>query len=90
MENKRKGNYTAYLVPPAQSEGSGVFMSDDLEELKGLWYGAIAIFETPNMTVEHLKEIFNTPQQNAELGSLLKFLRKNFKVVHTDGAFYFE
>lgn len=84
-----KGNYTAYLVPSAQPEGSKVVMDDDLEKLKGEWCGAMEIFETPDMTEEKLKEEIKEAI-GGEMGSVPKAMRKKFKTVYKLGEFFFD
>ena len=82
----KQGNYTAYVVPDIQIEGSGLWMYDDLQEMIDQWYGAIEIFDTPGMTMEKLREI--CPLKDAKIGALLNWLRENYKSVYKSGDFW--
>lgn len=87
MKQMSSGNYTGYGVPPTQIEGSGVFMSDDIEEIKKQWFGAMEIFDTPDMTIDKLKAEF--PETvGAVQGTLLKALRTKYKTVWKEGEFF--
>ncbi len=83
-----KGNYTAYAVPPAQSEGSAIYLHDDIEKLKGKWYGAMEIFETPGATLEKHVKAFQ--RKDAEMGDFCKWLRERYKLVWKDNDFFFD
>jgi hypothetical protein len=70
-----EGNYTMYAVALIQVEASRCYMSNDLDLLKTVPFGAFAIFDTPSMTMTMLKEKF--PEAiGAEQGTLLKLLRE--------------
>lgn len=83
-----KGNYTMYAVPCIQVEGSGVYLSDNIDVLKDQWYGACEIFETPNETIETIANGYN---KGGEQGSFCNFLRGKYKLVYkSDNGFYFD
>jgi len=87
-EVSKSGNYTAYIVPPAQSECSRIWMHNSIDKLVGGWYGAIEIFDTPKMTIKKLMKL--CPLRNAKQGELLRWLRNKYEVVYKNGEFYFD
>jgi len=79
-EKSLSGKYIGYLTT---IEGSNLFWSDDIEEIKKEWCFGMAIFETNGLDYVKLKEIFPEPPGR---GVILDYLIENLKVAHQDGV----
>lgn len=86
-EITKQGDFTVYGVPTVQFEGSFIYMHNDIQKIKDIGYwGALAIFKTPGMTMEKLKKI--CPLRDAQQGEMLNWMRKNFELVEQIGDFW--
>lgn len=72
--------YTAYYQT---LECSRIIMGENLEELKSKWCIGMAIFTTPELNRNRLRELF---PDKPEIGTILKWFRENYTEIYQEGA----